>query len=101
MLGFGAFHPRQNLFNYEQPFGMCRGQRTLQPTACFVSSFFHSSDGMHGMFVSAMTVQRGADAQEKFKGVAEIVSVVSIESIRAAVEGELRAESDIEAVAVR
>ena len=49
----------------------------------------------------SMTVQRWADAQEKFKGVTEIVSIVAIETIGAIVDRELRAESDVEAVAMR
>jgi hypothetical protein len=65
-----------------------------------ISSFFRSSD-MLGVFVSAVTVQRGADTEKKLKRVPEIVSVIAIEMIRSIVERELRAESDVEAVAVR
>ena len=45
-------------------------------------------------------MQGRADAQEKLEGVDEIVAVVTIEAIRAVVDRELGAESDIEAVAV-
>ncbi len=55
---------------------------------------------MHGMFVSAVTVQRGADAQKKLERVAKIVSVVAIETIGTVVDCELGAEADIDAVAV-
>ena len=52
------------------------------------------------MFVSAVTVQRGADAQKKLKGITEIIAVITIETIRAIVERELRAQPDVEAVPV-
>ncbi len=50
---------------------------------------------------AAVTVQRWADAQEKLERVAEIVAVVAIERIGAVVDGELGAETDVDAVAVR
>ena len=55
---------------------------------------------MHGVFVSAVTVQRGAYAQEKLEGVAEIIAIVAIERIGAVVDGELGAEADVDALAV-
>ena len=51
--------------------------------------------------VCSVTVQRRADAQKKFKGVTEIVAVVAVESVGAVVDGELGAEPDVDAVAVR
>ena len=62
--------------------GCAEDSAHLQPTACFVSLFFQSSDSMHGVFVCTVTVQRGADAQKKLKGVTEIVAVIAIESDR-------------------
>ena len=47
-----------------------------------------------------MTVQGWADTQEKLEGVAEIVAVVAIETIGAIVDGELGAETDVDAIAV-
>ena len=49
----------------------------------------------------SMTVQRWADAQEKFEGIPEIFSVVTIEAVRAIIDRKLSAEPDIDAVAVR
>src|SRR5438552_12422787 len=48
-----------------------------------------------------MTVKGPADAQEKLEGVAEIVSVIAIETIGSIIDGELHAEPDVEAAAVR
>ena len=53
---------------------------------------------MHGMFVSAVTVQRRPDAQEKLERVAEIVAIVAIERIGAVVDGELGAETYVDAI---
>jgi len=53
------------------------------------------------VLVLAVTVQGWADAQEKFETVTDTVSVIPIESIWAIIDGELRAETDVEAVAVR
>jgi len=47
-----------------------------------------------------MTMQRGADAQEKFKRVTKVVAIISIESVRATVDCKLGAEPDIKAVAM-
>src|SRR5262249_42020366 len=49
----------------------------------------------------AVTVQGWADAEKKLEGVAEIVAVVPIESVGAVVGGELGAEADVDAVALR
>jgi hypothetical protein len=63
-------------------------------------SFFHSGE-MFGMFVRAVRVERGTDAQEKLKSVTEIIAVIAIETIRSIVERELSADADVHAVAVR
>ena len=52
------------------------------------------------VLMHAVTVQGWADAEKKLEGVAKIVAVVPIESVGAVVDGELCAESDVEAVAV-
>ena len=57
-------------------------------------SFFHSGDVLR-MLVRAVTVQRRTDAQEKFKGVTEIVAIIAIESVGAVVDGELGPELDL------
>jgi hypothetical protein len=61
------------------------------------------SGGRVGMLCRLMdvTVQRRTDAQEKLESVTEIVSVVAVKTIWAIVDGELRAEPDVEAGAVR
>ena len=51
--------------------------------------------------MSAVTVQRWADAEKEFERVTEIVSIVPIESVGAIIDGELRAEADVDTVAVR
>ena len=53
------------------------------------------------VFVLAVTVEGGADAEEKFETVTEIVSVIAIETVGAIVDGELCPETDIDAVSVR
>ena len=62
--------------------------------------FFHSSDVL-SVLVRAVTVQGRTDAQEELERVAEIVAVVAIERIGAVVDGELGAETNVDAVAVR
>ena len=52
------------------------------------------------MLVRAVTVEGRAYAQKKFKCVTEIVPIVAIESIGAIVDGELRSQADVEAIAV-
>ena len=64
-----------------------------------VRLLFHFGD-VPGMFVCAVTMQGRTNTQKKFKRVPGTVSIIAIESVRAAVDSELRAESDIEAVAV-
>ena len=61
--------------------------------------FFHSGN-VRRVLVKAMTMQRGADAQEKFKRVTKVVAIISIESVRATVDCKLGAEPDIKAVAM-
>ena len=53
------------------------------------------------VLMHAVTVQGWADAEKKLEGVAKIVAVVPIESVGAVVDGELGAEADVDAVAVR
>ena len=53
------------------------------------------------VIVAAVTVQGWTDAKKELKGVTEIIAVITIETIRAIVERELRAQPDVEAVAVR
>src|SRR6266404_7550478 len=76
--------------------------RTAHTTANSLpfSLFFHSRDVL-AVLMHSVSMQRWADAQEKFKGVAEVVSVIAVEAIRSTVEGELCAETDIDAVAMR
>src|SRR5437762_13566802 len=70
----------------------------MQPAAqrC---SFFHSGDVL-GMFVRTVTMQRWTDAQKKFEGVTEIVTVVADEAVRTIVDRKLSVEPDIDAVAM-
>jgi hypothetical protein len=56
---------------------------------------------MVALFVCAVTMQGWADAEEKLKGVAEIIAVITVESVGAIIYCELRSESDVEAVAMR
>ena len=53
------------------------------------------------VLVLAVTVQGRPDAEEELEGVAEIIAVVTIERIGAVVDGELGAEADVDAFAVR
>jgi hypothetical protein len=53
------------------------------------------------VFLRAVTMQGRADTQEKLEAVAEIVTVVPIETVRPIIDGELGAEADVESVAVR
>jgi len=62
--------------------------------------FFHPGN-MLTVLMSALTVQRRTNAEEKLKRVTEIVSVITIKTIRAIVERKLGAESNIQTVAVR
>ena len=52
------------------------------------------------MLMRAVSVQGWTDTQEKLESVAEIVSVIAVESVGAIVDGELRAETNVYAVAV-
>jgi hypothetical protein len=61
--------------------------------------FFHSRD-LLVVFLRAMAVPGRADAQEKLEGVAEIVAVITVESVGAIIDCELCAHSNVEAVAV-
>ena len=53
------------------------------------------------MLVRAVTVLGRPNAQEKLERVAGIIAVVAVERIGAVVDGELGAETDVDAVAVR
>ena len=46
-------------------------------------------------------MQRWADAKKKLESVAEIISVIAIEAVGTVVDGELRAQSYVETVAMR
>ena len=59
--------------------------------------FLHSCDWM---LVRAVTVQGWADAQNEFESVAEIVAVIALESVGAVINRKLRAETNVETVAV-
>ena len=50
--------------------------------------------------VLAMTMQRWADAEKELERVAEIIAVVTIESVGAIIDGELGAKTDVESVAM-
>jgi DNA-directed RNA polymerase specialized sigma24 family protein len=76
------------------PFDFAQGKCGRAPL-----SFLRSGDVL-GVIVRGVTVQRWPDAQEKFESVAEIVSIVTIESVGAIVNSKLRADADVEAVAV-
>ncbi len=52
------------------------------------------------VLVCLMTVKGGADAEKKLEGVTEIVAVIAVESVRTIVDGELGAETDIDAITV-
>src|SRR5919106_3756002 len=62
---------------------------------------FSHSRNLLCMVVRAVTVQGWTNAQEKLECVTEIVAVVAIERIGAVVDGELGAETDVDAFAVR
>jgi hypothetical protein len=108
--GFGASHPRQiplcfknwpNQIGDRDHLRATSERRTACPaTGLSTTSLFHSSNVL-GVLMPAMTVQRGADAEKTLKPVAEIVSIVAIETIRAIIDRKLRAESDINSVAMR
>jgi hypothetical protein len=53
------------------------------------------------MVALAVTVEGWADAREKLEGVAEVIAIVAVERIGAVVDGELSAETNVDAVAVR
>src|SRR5262245_66308895 len=53
------------------------------------------------MTMLALSVQRWPDAEKKLKRVTEIVAVITIESVGAIVDCELRAETDVDAIAMR
>jgi hypothetical protein len=66
-------------------------QRAARPATGFsTKSFSHSSDVL-AVLMHSVTVQRGADAQKEFEGVAEIVSVIALKGIRATINRELGA----------
>src|SRR4029453_17385657 len=67
----------------------------------FESPLFFHSGNMLAVFMPAMTVQRGTNPQEKFKGVTKIVAVVAVEAVGSIVDRELGAEPNVHAVSVR
>ena len=70
------------------------------PGRLAISSFLHSSDVLR-VIVLVMTVQGWTDAKKELERVAEIVAVVAVERIGAVVDGELGAETNVDAIAVR
>ena len=72
---------------------------TSVPGGLALPSFFHSGDVLR-VIVLVMTVQGWTDAKEELERVAEIVAVVAVERIGAVIDGELGAETDVDAVAV-
>ena len=48
-----------------------------------------------------MGVTRGTDSEKHLKAVANFVAIIPIQFIRSMVDGELRAESDVNAIAMR
>jgi len=65
-------------------------QRAARSATGLSTSFSHSSDVL-AVLMHSVTVQRGADAQKEFEGVAEIVSVIALKGIRATINRELGA----------
>ena len=65
------------------------------------SSVFTELPSLAKILVPSLAVQGWTDTQEKLEGVTEIVAVIAIESVGAIIDSELRAESNVEAVAVR
>src|SRR2546429_9840397 len=77
------------------------GRRRVRPLPMRIRHLFlHSGNSVYGVIMPSMTVQRWADAQEKFKGVTEIVAVVAVERVRPIIDCELSAKSDVDAVSV-
>ena len=71
----------------------------FNPSCGTLLPFFHSSDVLR-VYVRAVTVQRWADAQKELETVAKIVAVVAVERIGAVIDRELRAETDVDTLAV-
>jgi hypothetical protein len=65
----------------------------------FTRLFFHSGYVVE-MLVLAVTMQGRADAEKELEGVAEVIAIVAVESVRAIIDCELSAEADIEAITV-
>ena len=65
-----------------------------------IPSFFNAGDVLR-VIVLAVTVLGRTDAQEKLESVTEVIAVIAVERIGAVVDRELRAETDVDAVAVR
>ena len=63
-------------------------------------SFFHSGDVLR-VVVSAVTVQRRANSQEKLECVTDTVAVIAIEAVGAIVDGELGTETYVNTFTVR
>ena len=60
-------------------------------------SFFRSCHVLR-VLMCAVTVQRWTDAEKELEGIAETIAIIAIESLGAIVDGELRAEADVETV---
>src|SRR5256886_14223516 len=65
------------------------------------SLFTHSRHSVLRVLLRAVTMQRWAEEKKKLESVAEIVSVIAIEAVGTVVDGELRAQSYVETVALR
>src|SRR6266480_3796206 len=72
------------------------GTGRLRSASRFSASFLHSCDVLR-VVVLAVTVQGRTNAQKKLECVTETVAVIAIKRIGAVVEGELGAESDVDA----
>jgi hypothetical protein len=79
--------------------GNVPNELALRPAVKPYRLFFHLGDRVHGMIVTRMTVQGRMNAEKELKYIAEIVTVVAVESVGAVVDGDLCAEADVEAVA--
>ena len=70
------------------------------PVGRALPSFFHPRYVFRAVAL-AVTVLGWTDTQEKLEGVAEIVAIVAVQRIRAVVDGELGAETNVDTIAVR
>ena len=69
------------------------------PCGRALPSFFNAGDVLR-VIVLVVTMLGRPDAQKKLEGVAEIVPVIAIESVRAVVDSELGAETNVDSIAM-